>query len=49
MTTEERVLRLENAFLTLSELVAQERSRTDVLLQLVLDHDGRMNQQLTQR
>jgi transcription elongation GreA/GreB family factor len=47
MTTEERVLKLENAFATLSELVAQEKTRTDVLLQLVRDHDERMNQQLT--
>jgi hypothetical protein len=42
MTTEERVLRLENAFATLSEMVAQEASRTDAVLQLVREHDERM-------
>jgi hypothetical protein len=47
MTTEERVLRLENGFATLAELVAQEKSRTDVLLQIVRDHDERSAQQLT--
>lgn len=42
MTTEERLLRLENALTTISELVAQETSRTDTLLQLVRDHDERL-------
>jgi len=42
MTTEERVLRLENAFATLSEMVAQEASRTDTVVQLVRDHDESM-------
>jgi hypothetical protein len=45
MTTEERVLRLENAFATLSEMVAQEATRTDAVLQLVRDHDERMETQ----
>lgn len=47
MTAEERVLRLENAFAAITELVAKETTRTDVLLQLVSDHDARLNQQLT--
>ncbi|OLE51785.1 MAG: hypothetical protein AUG51_21225 [Acidobacteria bacterium 13_1_20CM_3_53_8] len=42
MTVEERVLRLENAFATLAEMVTKEQTRTDVLLQLVSDHDERM-------
>jgi uncharacterized protein YukE len=46
MTTEERVLRLENAFATLSEMMAQEKSRTDTLLQLVRDHDDRSEKQM---
>jgi hypothetical protein len=41
MTTEERVLRLENAFATLAEMVANEKTRTDLLLQLVRDHEER--------
>ena len=60
MTTEERVLRLENAFATLSELaanaqsgidkltglIAAEKARTDALVQLVSDHDGRSETQM---
>lgn len=45
MTVEERVLRLENAFATLSELVAQEAARADTLLRIVRDHDERMETQ----
>lgn len=34
MSVEDRVLRLENAFATLSELAARSQSRTDTLVQL---------------
>ena len=52
MTTEERLLRLENAFATISELAAKsdERhnsadDRLDKLLTLALSADERLNQQ----
>jgi predicted nucleic acid-binding Zn-ribbon protein len=52
MTTEERLLRLENAFATLSELAAKSNERhnstddrLDKLLTLALSADERMSQQ----
>jgi predicted mannosyl-3-phosphoglycerate phosphatase (HAD superfamily) len=52
MTTEERLLRLENAFTTLSELAAKSNERhdsaddrLDKLLTLALSADERMSQQ----
>lgn len=54
MTTEERLLRLENAFATLAELAARQHERTDsleqshqILVQLVRNMDERMDQHLT--
>lgn len=41
MTTEERVLRLENAFATLAEMSAQSDARHDQLAQLVAQSDAR--------
>jgi aspartate oxidase len=54
MTTEERLLRLENAFATLSELAAKSNERhdsaddrLDKLLTLAFSADERMSQQQT--
>ncbi len=47
MSVEERVLRLENAFATLSELVAASESRTNMMVTLLHRMDERMDQQLT--
>jgi uncharacterized coiled-coil DUF342 family protein len=41
MSVEERVLRIENAFATLSELVERSESRTDTLIQLAARSDSR--------
>jgi predicted nucleic acid-binding Zn-ribbon protein len=45
MSVEERVLRLENAYTTLAELLAHAESRTNVLLQLARSADERLETQ----
>lgn len=46
MSVEERVLRLENAFATLSELAAASEDRTDKVIALLRSMDERMDQHL---
>ena len=46
MTTEERLLRLENAFATLSEIAGQSNNRIDLLIELARSSEERMDQHL---
>jgi len=43
MTTEERVLRLENAFASLSEMTAKVDSRTDTVVVMLRNHESRFD------
>lgn len=47
MATEERILRLENAFATLSELAARSEARIDEVVTLVRSMDERMDDHLS--